>query len=122
MVATEHYAVLWKKGGNGHARTSQEELAGNFPLPRVGRKNSTHVQASMLCLTILQATSLAELKRSGAIVLTDTLPSAIALLNSSAIAARPRWSEYRIRAWEPTTCFRTKITGTILKVSREEFM
>lgn len=35
--------------------------------------------------------------------------SLIALLNASAIATRPRWSEYKIRAWEPTTYKQIKL-------------
>ena len=35
--------------------------------------------------------------------LTDNIPSRIAILNASARATRPRWSEYKIRAWDPTT-------------------
>ena len=36
--------------------------------------------------------------------LTETLPSAMALLMASAMQTRPFWSEYRILAMDPTTC------------------
>ena len=39
---------------------------------------------------------------------TFSVPSLTALLNARAIAIRPRMSEYRIRAWEPTTWKHTK--------------
>ena len=39
--------------------------------------------------------------------ITFILPSFTALLNARAIFTRPSWSEYKIRAWDPTTilCF-----------------
>lgn len=52
-------------------------------------------------------------------LLTCNLPSLMPLLKACARATRPRWSEYKIRACEPTTCKRIENTKYVDSVSLE---
>lgn len=55
-------------------------------------------------MLVLTERSLKEAPTSSIALVTLIFPWAMAWLKATAMATRPFWSEYRILAWEPTTC------------------